>query len=162
MTDLPTRLLQSPKVGLGVTTAALVALATGGTSLLVSHGTRDLQPSAPVVAAPQVPGVPRTPVVVDHAPGSIALPPAHLVVRPRVVPPVPRPVPAVAPPVVAPVQPPVVAPPAVQPPVVQPPVVQPPVAPPPVLGPSVTPRRGGHVHPDHPDDNGKHLGQLKH
>lgn len=149
MVDLPSRLLTSPKVGLGVATAALVALATGGTTLLVSHGTRDLQPPAPVVAAPQPSPPGRAPVVVPRAPGSIALPPAHLVVPP--VPAPPAAVPAVAAPVEHTPRGPVVPPvPAVPAPVVEPPVVQPPVLSPALQG------HGRH------GNKGKHLGQLKH
>jgi hypothetical protein len=156
--DLPSRILQSPKVGLGVTTAALVALATGGTTLLLTHGTRDLRTPAPVTAAPQPSAVPRSPVVVDRAPGSISLPPS----RPVVVRPVAQ-QPAVAVPAVPapPVEVPVVTPP-VQGPPVTPPVVVPPVVPPPVLGPDTELGHGHRAHPAHPDDHGKHLGQLKH
>ena len=164
MVDLPVRFLQNPKVVLGVSTAALVALATGGTTLLVSHGTRQLQPTAPVVAAPQVTTPPRAPVVVDRAPGSIALPRVRVpVLVPAAQPVVPGPV--VAPPAAEPpvVEPPVVEPPVVEPPVVEPPVVEPPVVGPPVvLDPDVTPGHGHHARPAHPEDNGKHLGQLKH
>ena len=129
-------------------TAALVALATGGTTLLVSHGTRDLQPPAPVVAAPQPSPPGRAPVVVDRAPGSIPVTPAHVVVPPVAAP-------AVAVPVVP--APPVVVHPEVHgvPPEVPAPVVQPPVVEPPVLTPAVKGHR-------HHGNNGKHLGQLKH
>ena len=130
-------------------TAALVALATGGTTLLVSHGTRELQPPAPVVAAPQVSPPGRAPVVVERAPGSLALPPAHVVVPPVVE--LPPSVPVAEPPRADrpdhPVAPDV--------PVVVPPVVPPPVVEPPVLDPDV---KGHSKH----GNKGKHLGQLKH
>jgi hypothetical protein len=157
--DLPSRILQSPKVGLGVTTAALIALTTTGTTLLLSHGTRDLRQPSPVVAAPQPSLVPRAPVVVDRAPGSITVPgPRTVVVRPVA----PQPV-VVVPDVPAPpVEGPVITPPVVTPPVVTPPVVEPPVVPPPVVDPDVKPGHGHRAHPAHPDDHGKHLGQLKH
>lgn len=175
MVDLPSRLLHSPKVGLGVATAALVALSTGGTMLLVSHGNHQLQPIAPVVAAPQAPLMPRAPVVVDRAPGTVAAPPTRAVVlRPAVVrpqPPAPAEVsprepapPVLQPPVVQPpvLNPPVVEPPVLEPPVVDPPVLGPPVVEPPVLDPALAPAHRGPTHPEHPDDPGKHLGQLKH
>jgi hypothetical protein len=164
--DLPSRILQNPRVGLGVTTAALVALATGGTSLLVSHGTRQLQPVPPVAAAPQASPLAHAPVVVDRAPGSIALPPAHpaavrpVASRPASDVPVARPDVPVAPPVEQP--PSVTVPPVTEPPVTEPPVTEPPVTEPPVLEPDISPGHGRHPHPDHPQDRGKHLGQLKH
>jgi hypothetical protein len=148
-------------VGFGLTTLALVGLASTGTGLLVAHGTSQLQPPVQHVVPP-VPSPPAlTPVVVDRAPGTFR-PPV------RVVTPVSLPDPgrgAVLPPPPAVAEPPavgpVVLPPVVLPPVA-PPVVEPPVLPPgPVLSPDTD---GGKKkpHPAHPDDRGKHLGQLKH
>jgi hypothetical protein len=157
--SLPARVLQSPRVGFGLTTLALVGLASTGTGLLVSHGTSQLQPPVQHVVPTQAPP-PLTPVVVDRAPGTFR---PSVPSRPRVVRVV---VPAApqqdrgavtAPPAVVDV-PPVVD----LPPVVGPPVVVPPVLPP---GPVLTPSAHGgkkKPHPPHPDDNGKHLGQQKH
>jgi hypothetical protein len=167
--DLPSRLLQSPRVGLGVTTAALIALATGGTSLLLSQATNQLQPQAPHAAAPPLLRPDRVPVVVDRAPGSVPVAGSPVVGPARVSRPA---APVTAPPAAAdplvPVVPPVVIVPEVpvlpdlQPPVEEPPVAGPPAEEPPVLDPDVTGERGrGGNRPPHPDDQGKHLGQLK-
>ncbi|MDP9182342.1 MAG: hypothetical protein M3P04_06145 [Actinomycetota bacterium] len=174
---LSSRLLQSPRVGFGLTTLALVALASGGTSILVSHGTNQLQPDAPRVTPSRSPSPAAAPVLVERAPGSLL--PTSLTGRRAPA----RPAPVsrsetVAPQVVevVPPQPVVVPVPVVAPPVVAPPVVEPPVVEPPVVGPFIEPptvdpdtlrgsrpgRRAHPPHPPHPDDNGKHLGQLKH
>jgi hypothetical protein len=164
--SLPARVLQTPRVGFGLTTAALVALASGGTGVLVAHGTSQLQPPAPHLL-PSQPSSPPTsaPVLVPGSPGSLALPPAlidrtargiHRALtqgssrEPRRV---RLPLVDAPPPETVVVTPPVLPP-------VLPPVVLPPVAPPPV----VTPSLGGKKkpHPAHPDDRGKHLGQEKH
>lgn len=175
-TPAPTHLLQRPLVGFGLATAALVALVTGGTGLLLSQGARQLQPPAPLAVAPVAPSAPSAPVVVRRPPGSVALPPPRLagpVVLGPVAPVVdPEPAaPVVEPPAAPPVvQPPVDQPPAVEPPVVEPPVVQPPVAEP-EERPGRQPRKpearrdgpkGQGATKEHPDDRGKHLGQLKH
>ena len=156
--SLSARVLQSPRVGFGLTTLALVGLASTGTGLLVAHGTSQLQPPAQHVVPPTPIPPSLTPVVVDRAPGTFrpAAPPVRVV---RVVVPVPAPQQDQGA-VTAP--PPAVDEPVAMPPVAGPPVVVPPVLPP---GPVVTPDLGGgkkKPHPAHPDDNGKHLGQLKH
>jgi hypothetical protein len=154
--------LKFSRVGIGVTTVALVALASAGTGILVSHGTKQLaqQPSQRVPSVAPAPRVPPTapPVLVDRAPGSFALPPVTL--RPVQAPPVagpPLPAPfaplpgvvvpgAVVPPAVTPpdVAPPVVTPPDVTPPDVTPPDVKPPVSKPrePSFVPHVEPGKG--------------------
>ncbi len=76
MADSTLRVVKSPRWGLGVMTFALAALASGGTGLLVSHGTQQLQPPAARTPAPLVPSPATAPVVVDRAPGSVLLPAA--------------------------------------------------------------------------------------
>jgi hypothetical protein len=164
--SLPARVLQNPRVGFGVTTVALVALASTGTGLLVAHGTKQLQPP-PVISLPTPAVEAGPPVLVPRAPGTLRPPVARPVVAPRVVVPaaqplpVLEPVPAPTPDVTPVVEPPVVEPPVVPPPVVEPPVVPPPVVEPPVVSPDVK-GHGKKAHPAHPEDNGKHLGQKKH
>ena len=151
------RVLHSPRLGFGAATAALVALASSGTGLLVAHGTNQLQPPAPNLETPQSPSPAGAPVVVDRAPGSLALPPALLDGTARAIhralTAAPR---TTRRTVTAPLVP--AAPPEVV--VVVPPVVPPVVVPPPVLDPDVSGShgKGHHAH----SDNGKHLGQLKH
>ncbi|HUR51609.1 MAG TPA: hypothetical protein VMZ11_05760 [Mycobacteriales bacterium] len=143
------------RIGFGVTTVALVALASASTGVLVSHGTRQLEPHAPQASVPLALPRPAPPVVVDRAPGSLApVPAVHrpadlpapvqgppVVVLP-VLPVAPAVVPVVEPPVVEPpvVEPPVVAPPVIEPPVIEPPVVKPPTGKPPVFTPHVITR----------------------
>jgi len=175
-TPLPPRVLQRPLVGFGLATVALVALVTGGTGLLLSHGARQLQPPAPLAVAPVAPSAPSAPVVVRRPPGSIALPPPRVVgpVALGPVAPVVEPEPA-APVVGPPAAPPVVAPPVDPPAAVEPPAVEPPVAQPPVAEPEERPGRqprtpdvrrsdpkGHGKAKEHPHDRGRHLGQLKH
>jgi hypothetical protein len=166
--------LKSSRLGFGVATVALVALATGTTGVLVAHGTKQLQPPATTAAPPvQLPG--RTPpVVVDRAPGSLAprpaqLPqPAQVPEQPVVAPPALSPAPPVEPPVVAPP----VAPPVEGPPVEPPTVVVPPEVEPPFVAPDLDthgrswlshggPTADPHGKKPH-QNNGKHLGQVKH
>jgi len=164
----PLRALHTSRVGFGVTTAALVALASSGTGLLVSHANKQLQPATPHALPPLAPSPPAAPVLVDRAPGSLVLPSplvdgtARAIHRALVS--APRQTRRTITGPLVPVSPPEVV---VVPPVVVPPVAPPPVVPPPVLGPSVDPggKPGKHdkkPHPAHPDDHGKHLGQLKH
>jgi hypothetical protein len=170
--SLSQRLLQSPRVGFALTTAALVVLASGGTALLVSHGTSQLQPAAPRSFPPRSASPAAGPVLVERAPGSFAPPQVHAIVPaaapallaapPRssisvqLLPPVPVPVPV-------PPSAPASVPPALEPQAVAPPPV---VALPPVVEPPVLDRhtKAAHKkpHPSHPDDHGKHLGQHKH
>jgi hypothetical protein len=165
----------------GATTAALVTLASGGTALLVAHGTTTV--SSPT----SIPGGLLTDtgsqagdVIVDRAPGTLApridateqalrealaqrgptgrriltVPLVHLGGATGIdLPGVPS-VPGVTPPAVKPpvVVPPVVNPPVVTPPVVTPPVVTPPVVTPPVVTPPVVPPvHDPHVPPPVPD-----------
>ena len=169
--------LKSSRLGVGITTVALVALASGTTGVLVSHGTKQLQvPPRHTGPQTQAQAPARTPaVVVDRAPGSITLPPPQHARAPQLPGPSARgpvvqvpvvPVPPVVPPVVEPPAPPVEVPPVVGPP------VEPPVVEPPVDGPVVEPDVHGAKHHGKPavkphvgqqhEDNGKHLGQLKH
>ena len=167
----PRRVLHGSRLGFGVTTAALIAVASAGTGLLVTRGTNQLQPSTGRVPPPLAASPQPVPVLVDRAPGSLVAPVRQVPTTPPH-----RPAPASVPrlpgtsvelpPTAPPEVPPVVVPPVVAPPVVAPP----PAEPPPVLGPSV--RQSGKAgkagkaskkqHPAHPDDNGKHLGQLRH
>jgi hypothetical protein len=70
--SLAGRALSLPRISVGVTTAALVALASSGTGLLVTHSAQQLA-VAPVTASavPQAPA-PAQPVLVDRAPGSLS------------------------------------------------------------------------------------------
>lgn len=167
---------------LGASTCALVLLASGGTAVLVTHGTQGLHP-VPLTAPPPVVGNPRpapTPLVVPPAPGSVLFGPATTrpVVRPavHVVGPVPvQDVPA-APEEPAAEPPSVVAPPVVpEPPVVDEPVVDDPVVSPPVPGKDKGVRGPSKGRPDdddrgftavgkkaHKDNRGHHKGQQKH
>lgn len=171
---LSSRLLQSPRVGFAMTTVALVALSSGTTGILVSHGASQLQPVVPHVVPSRAPSPHATPVLVERAPGSLlphsitgvrqparpAAAPARVVdVAPTT--PIVVPVPVVEPPVVTP---PVPGPPVLGPPVVDPGVVEPPVVAGPILEPNTKPNTnpGRRAHKPHPEDNGKHLGQLKH
>ena len=153
---LPARLLQSPRVGFGLTVVALVGLASTGTGVLVAHGTKQLQPQVrqlvPPATAPSA-----APLVVDRAPGTFLPPPVRTV---RVV--IPVVVREQAPEAVA-SPPPVVGVGPVVPTVPElPPVVLPPVVvPPPVVTPA-TDGKHKKPHPAHPSDRGKHLGQKKH
>jgi hypothetical protein len=148
VTESPRPSLKASRAGIGLTTFALVALASAGTGILVSHGAKQLtqQPRTHTTAAaraPQLPSVP-PPVLVDRAPGSFFLPPA--VRRPAGTPAPGSALPAPFTPLpegLVPLgQPPVLTPPDVIPPVVEPPVVEPPVVEPPVVRPPVvTPAR---------------------
>lgn len=173
--SLPSRVLNSPRLGFGVTTVALVALASGGTGLLVAQGTKQLQPEAPQLAAPRTSTPPARPVVVDRAPGSLLLPPALVDGTARAIHralvPAPRQARRTVTAPLVPASPPevVVVPPASEPPVLEPPVLEPPVAEPRVVAPEIEPDakpgktgKGHRSQPTHPGNKGKHLGQLKH
>jgi hypothetical protein len=169
--------LKSSRLGVGITTVALVALASGTTGVLVAHGTKQLQaPPRHTGPQTQAQAPARTPaVVVDRAPGSLILPPQHARAPQLPGPSARRPVVQVpvvpAPPVEPPVVEPPVTPPVEVPPVLGPPV-EPPVVEPPAGGPVVEPAGHGAKHHGKPavkphvgkqhEDNGKHLGQLKH
>jgi hypothetical protein len=168
--------LKSSRLGVGITTLALVALASGTTGVLVAHGTKQLQnPPRHTGPQTQAQAPSRAPaVVVDRAPGSLTLPPPH---RPAQLPAPSTGAPDVqvpvvpAPPAVPPVVEPPVTPPVEVPPVLGPPV-EPPVVEPPDGGPVVEPAGHGAKHHGKPavtphvgkqhEDNGKHLGQIKH
>lgn len=183
-TPLPARAVTKPRLGVGVTTAALVALASGGTYLLVSHGASQLQP-------PSVKSLPQeqfrtpspAPVVVDRAPGSlVGAAPHHAtreiaVVRPvaqEAVPaqavlsgsPTGAPAPATVPspsPTAGPVPPSSAPPPTTS-------TTPSPGTPPPSTAPTSSPTsspgdQDGDEHGERPGhdrhDNGRHLGQLR-
>jgi hypothetical protein len=141
--------LKESRAGIVLTTFALVALASAGTGILVSHSAKQLtqQPRTTATTAARAPQLPTVapPVLVDRAPGTFVLPPAARPPPPAPHPqhPAPQPPrpralgPVALPPVV---EPPLVEPPVVEPPVLEPPVLEPPVLEPPVLEPPFAPR----------------------